>query len=271
MADEYDEYQFADLDAENPESEENAAGEEPKAMKEESSFSNKNLVLRNAIIAVGCLLLLFLIYKVISSFTSKSASLQTVTAPTGTEAPVAAFQPPAPESFQPPASSTPSLPSTSVITEPAPKANQIEAKLSSITNTQQNMQSQVTSMNNQLTGVSNNVNTLMEKMVELNRTIEKLNAQVDTQYRVIEQITIRMQPKKPKQMPANLNNTPMFKYYLQAVIPGRAWLIATNGTTLTVREGTIIQGYGVVKLIDPTQGRVLTSSGKEIRFSQDDS
>ena len=58
---------------------------------------------------------------------------------------------------------------------------------------------------------------------------------------------------------------------MQAVIPGRAWLIANNGSTITVREGTPIPGYGIAKIIDPIKGRVMTSSGKEIRFSQDDS
>ncbi|HAF87135.1 MAG TPA: type IV secretion protein IcmG, partial [Legionellales bacterium] len=60
-------------------------------------------------------------------------------------------------------------------------------------------------------------------------------------------------------------------YYIKAVIPGRAWLIAANGSTLTVSEGTNIKGYGMVKLIDSTQGRILTSSGRVIRFSQQDS
>jgi intracellular multiplication protein IcmG len=61
------------------------------------------------------------------------------------------------------------------------------------------------------------------------------------------------------------------RYNIQAVIPGRAWLIATNGATLTVSQGTAIPGYGIVKLIDPVQGKVTTSSGQIIRFSQEDS
>ena len=60
-------------------------------------------------------------------------------------------------------------------------------------------------------------------------------------------------------------------YYIQAVIPGRAWLIATNGSTLTVREGSTIPGYGIVRKIDPNLGKVFMSTGKVIRFSQLDS
>ena len=60
-------------------------------------------------------------------------------------------------------------------------------------------------------------------------------------------------------------------YYIQAVIPGRAWLVSSQGLTITVREGTSVPGYGIVKLIDPNQGRILTSSGRTITFSQQDS
>jgi len=65
--------------------------------------------------------------------------------------------------------------------------------------------------------------------------------------------------------------TPPAQYFLQAIIPGRAWLISTNGDTVTVREGTRISSYGVVRFIDAKRGRVLTSSGQVIRFSQEDS
>jgi len=33
----------------------------------------------------------------------------------------------------------------------------------------------------------------------------------------------------------------------------------------------LIPGYGAVKLVDPAQGQVLTSTGKVIKFSQLDS
>jgi intracellular multiplication protein IcmG len=109
------------------------------------------------------------------------------------------------------------------------------------------------------------------KMAELNQVITQLNAKLETQSQVIERLTVRTAPKPPKPRVLNGFLNQRLKYYVQAVIPGRAWLIATNGATLTVREGTLISGYGVVKLIDPTQGRVLTSSGRIIRFSQSDS
>ena len=82
---------------------------------------------------------------------------------------------------------------------------------------------------------------------------------------------------KPKPKPVILKSVKRHKkgvvlrYAVKAVIPGRAWLLASNGSTLTVRRGTPIQGYGVVTGIDAVRGYVFTSYRKLIRFSQEDS
>jgi hypothetical protein len=38
-----------------------------------------------------------------------------------------------------------------------------------------------------------------------------------------------------------------------------------------VRQGTQLTNYGEISYIDATKGQVLTSSGRTINFSQDDS
>ena len=48
---------------------------------------------------------------------------------------------------------------------------------------------------------------------------------------------------------------------LRAVIPGRAWLVDTQGRTYTVAEGDVVGNFGKVTQIDSTVGRVMTSSG----------
>ena len=45
-------------------------------------------------------------------------------------------------------------------------------------------------------------------------------------------------------------------YNIQAIIPGRAWLLAANGETLTVTEGDMLRGIGRVSRIDPYDGIV---------------
>jgi intracellular multiplication protein IcmG len=48
---------------------------------------------------------------------------------------------------------------------------------------------------------------------------------------------------------------------LRAVIPGRAWLVDTQGRTYTVTQGDLVGNFGKVVQIDADAGRVITSSG----------
>jgi len=145
----------------------------------------------------------------------------------------------------------------------------LQNRLSALEQGQQNMRSDVTSLSNQLSGISANVTALTTQLEQLNQTISALSSKVEEQSHDIARLTVVRTHKPARPVVRKIIHTK--KYNIQAVIPGRAWLIATNGTTLTVREGTVIPGYGTVRLIDPNQGRVLTSSGQVIRFSQDDS
>lgn len=53
-------------------------------------------------------------------------------------------------------------------------------------------------------------------------------------------------------------------YTVQAIIPGRAWLKAENGETVTVAEGDIIKNYGRITKIDPYDGVVQIDSGGRV-------
>lgn len=53
-------------------------------------------------------------------------------------------------------------------------------------------------------------------------------------------------------------------YSVQAIIPGRAWLKADNGETLTVAEGDVIKGLGRVTKIDPYNGVVEINTGNKV-------
>lgn len=272
--DEYnDEYQLADPDATGSDSMENdvGLGGESKQTKGISA-EHANNIRRNALIVVGVFILVLVFYKVLGAiFSTKEQVIKTSV--TKVSAPIKSSPTPM---------YTPPLPQTSMSelsgTTGAPNANrQVERQLSAVETSQQTMQTEFVAMSNQLSGMNNNVNAILAKMAELNQMIDTLHTQVTMQSHEIDRLTTQAQQRKQmksiKHTKASGVNggSSIPTYYLQAVIPGRAWLIATNGTTLTVREGTLIQGYGMVKLIDPSQGRVLTSTGQVIRFSQDDS
>jgi intracellular multiplication protein IcmG len=57
-----------------------------------------------------------------------------------------------------------------------------------------------------------------------------------------------------------------YAYRLQAAIPGRAWLMRSDGANVTVSLGDKIPGYGTIVGIDPNEGVVQTSSGANIKY-----
>lgn len=55
-------------------------------------------------------------------------------------------------------------------------------------------------------------------------------------------------------------------YYVEAVVPGRAWLQTDHGETITVTVGEEITGLGNVVSIEPATGDVVTTSGEIIKY-----
>ncbi|WP_133134861.1 type IVB secretion system protein IcmG/DotF [Legionella nautarum] len=263
-----DEYQFADLDSMGSDhlgDEEPIAGGEDPGGKQPRQGKN---ILRNALIAVILIVLAMLGYKFFASYwANRKAADETIvpTITTTTQSTPPVETPPV-QAVQPAAAPVETPP-------PQPKVDnsQVTQKLSDLEISQQNVRSEVNSVNSQLGGINSNVNDLSEKIASLNREISVLANKVDQQSNQIAILTERTKPKPPPVRTVVTKPITIPIYYIQAVIPGRAWLIAPNGSTLTVREGTQITGYGVIKLIDPNQGRILTSSGRVIRFSQQDS
>lgn len=172
--------------------------------------------------------------------------------------------------------SQPTQPSINTIQPSVPQSvitvdnSELNKKVTAIELSQENVRSEVGSVSQQVSSVNSNVQNLNNQIASLNQVINNLSTQLAKQTEEINVLMVRTQPKRIVK-PVNTTASPSLVYYIQAVIPGRAWIIATNGSTLTVREGTKIAGYGTVQLIDPLQGRVVTSSGHVIRFSQEDS
>lgn len=252
-----DEYQFADPDAVGANPLDAGQSYDEAVVNHESRVkSGANSVISKAIMVVAILIIALILYKFLGSYFSKPTKV--------IDTPRTEIVPMTIEPIS-------TVPSVSV---PSPTAVAIEPeitqKLSLIDSSQQNLRSEIVSISNQLTGVNTSINALSSQIEQLNRMISALSVRIDEQAGQLDKLTIRNQPKPTKKITHRVM-VPGKKYYIQAVIPGRAWLIAQNGTTLTVREGSEIPGYGTVKLIDPNQGRITTSSGQIIKFSQTDS
>lgn len=271
-----DEYHLSNEDDFNP----TVLDNEPVPLDSESSSAttgkkNINEIKRNALIAVGLVIIVIIIFKLLGSlFTSKPVEKANV--PPVSVSTVEALPPPinTPTQFQSePAVSSANTSELTSVSQTELDGSKITQKLSVLEVSQQTIRSQMMTVNSQLEGVSASVNDLTIKMAALNQMIATLAAKVDQQAQTIALLTTKTARPCPivQKQRVFAPSQPTYTYYIQAVIPGRAWLVASNGATLTVREGTTIAGYGTVKLIDPLSGRVVMSSGRVIRFSQQDS
>lgn len=258
-----DEYKFSELDAVDNDPLSNSGDEFNPDAGGQGQHSDRKDIKRNALIAVGLVIFAMVMYKFIGSFFHKSNDQVAKTAITPITTAVAPAVKPAPVSPPPVKVAEPMPPVTPAVD------NELKQKVSAIELSEQTIRAEVTSVGDQVLTVNNNINSLNTQLSALNQVITDLSNQVAKQSQELNALRACAQPKKIK--PKIRIHVERVIYYLKAVIPGRAWLIGSNGSTLTVREGTKIAGYGTVKLIDSMQGRVLTSSGQIIRFSQEDS
>lgn len=262
--DQNDEYKFVELDGlDNPMMDDSDAKPSASSYARPGGASKKDIK-RNALIAFGLIILAMILYKIFGYlFFHKTEEVATQTP----------MEPPAQIAAQPVQQP---LPQPVINTTPTPQPvirvdnSELTQKVVAVESAQQNVRSEVGAVSQQVATVNNNVQNLNSQIASLNQVITNLSTQLARQTEEINVLMARTQPKRVVKHVSTPATAPLV-YYIQAVIPGRAWIIASNGSTLTVREGTKIPGFGVVRLIDPLSGRVVTSSGRVIRFSQEDS
>lgn len=259
-----EEYQFADIDAPGTD----FMQDDLRGATEEDVAARKNsrgkMIVRNSLIVIVVFLAMMLSYKFIGSiFLDKDKTPVQPSAITALPQPVVDKVEPdvvaqAPVPVEMPVVATPASPVPAEVTR----------RLSALEIGQESMRSDVSSLTTQTLTLQTTVTDLTRKVDELAQTVNTLAAQIERQSEKITLLMVRKVPPRPVHR-VKRHVVPM--YFIQAVIPGRAWLMATNGVSITVREGTKIEGYGRVRLIDSSQGRVLTSSGRVIEFSKQDS
>lgn len=252
-----EEYTFGEFDSMESGNMGGSSSESPEGEPAGQPEGEPKNVKRNALIVVGIVIGIFILYKVAGAFFM------------GNKEPVKPEIPPVVQTAPPP------LPTEVTAPPPIQPAvaqpdNELKQKVSSIESNEQNIKTDVTSLKDQVNTVDTNISNLNAEISKLNQSVTDLTNQVAKQSTII---TMLIEKAKAKHRKPKFTLPPMavIRYNIQAVIPGRAWLIGSNGSTLTVREGTKIPNYGVVRLIDSIQGRVITSSGKVIKFSQADS
>lgn len=271
MADEFhdDEYHFAG------ESEESKFTDEEISSAVVSTTSGVTQLKRIVLIALAGFVVLLAGYKFLGGFFSSSSDKPTQVAKA--PAPKPAVQTPvvvsAPTTPTTP-TVTPQVTSTPVVTT-APQAvptdamtsatgNKILNQMSTLEQASSNARSDINSINSNVTDLKENASELVEEMSEMTKSISQLTQQIKSQQTELLALKKQLTPKKkPKKKVVK----PKMKYYVRALIPGRAWLVSERGTTITVSEGINIQGYGQISGIFPMKGIVTTTSGLTIGYN----
>jgi len=263
-----DEYQFADLDGlgtepVEPFSEESeGSGEEGVSSSPERSRLDPHMMktIKHGLFAVGGLILFLLLYKFVASFLSPSS-----TTPSANKKMSVAMTSPKIE----PMAKTPAP------VQMSDKALiSTDRKVNALEHERTRSNADVSVMRQQLRDVTQSVSDMTASINEVKQSMLMLSEKMEQQSeRMVRLQTIKHTKKRAASSSTHAKKVKkaQTRYVIQAIIPGRAWLMSSKGNTLTVSRGSSVPGYGDVRLINPKVGRVFTSSGRVIQFSKADS
>lgn len=145
-------------------------------------------------------------------------------------------------------------------------------RLARIEKANADLQNQISAMSTQMLTLNSNVSTTAANLKQISDQLAQLATVVQNEAKVSAGIVEKIARQEKMMFGAGnmaMSQQPV-QYFLQAIIPGRAWLISSEGETLTVSRGTPLGSYGRVSFIDAASGRVLTSSGQTILFKPDE-
>lgn len=160
-------------------------------------------------------------------------------------------------------------------TAPAPSVDvdMPRDRLSRLEKEHTDLQAQLSTMSAQMLTLNSNVGTTAANLKQISDQLAQLATAVQNEAKVNSGLIEKMERQEKMMLGSGkmgVSEQPI-QYFLQAIIPGRAWLISSEGETVTVSRGTPLGSYGRVSFIDAASGRVLTSTGQTIIFKPDES
>lgn len=129
---------------------------------------------------------------------------------------------------------------------------------------------QSSTVKNDLEQITRSLKKLNSKLTKLDMDMSKVSENMHANKLMVHKKLQNMEKSmtvsdKPMHSAKEVRDAPA-KYYIQAMIPGRAWIKSKKGSTITVRRGSRIMGYGRITMIDVENGIITTTSGNMIRF-----
>lgn len=133
----------------------------------------------------------------------------------------------------------------------------------------------ISDMQSHLSEVHDQLNSVTAANAQLTQSVSALTAQVATLTAAVQETTQKLAAITAKPMMGMKKSAyhPMpVIYVLKALVPGRAWLIGSNGISINVAVGNYVSPYyGSIRTIDAMNGQVVTTSGKVITYGSNDS
>lgn len=138
------------------------------------------------------------------------------------------------------------------------------------------LQTQNANLSDQLSQLSNSSTALNQQVDTLSATLSAMSEQVRYLTQVQQQEALKAKAAKVHAHNAKVKKrhaevkrwTAKPKYYIEALIPGRAWLKSVDGETITAQVGDTLPVYGRILTIDVKRGVLTTSSGKIVRYAE---
>ncbi|MDA8561922.1 hypothetical protein N9L02_02275 [Gammaproteobacteria bacterium] len=113
-------------------------------------------------------------------------------------------------------------------------------------------------------------NLVRNKIDEMSKRINRMESNLEQITKLLKQSASRSNKQQTGRLESVMlaqgtsSRVPKNIYSVQAIIPGRAWLKADSGDTVTVAEGDTLRDYGRVNKIDPYDGVVEIDTGNKI-------
>ena len=134
------------------------------------------------------------------------------------------------------------------------------AEIKSLQNNNQQLAKQLEQVSSQLNQLGQTVGSLHGEVGQLGQQVVEIGQQKKAQN--ADAADSNFSASQQRAPAANINS----KYYVEAVVPGRAWLEGPDNHTLTVAVGDELPGLGMVTGIDPYTGNITMSSGQTIKY-----
>lgn len=266
------EYQFNDAEDATFEPASEAAGAsqpDDSGRKKRSSTSKALITLIILVVAA------FIVYKIFTFFAAPKIKATTAMVPiTSTIQKSTKATKPAPTIAQQLAPTTTTQATEQVPTPVVSDAEQTRQTMSNLVKAVGDVQSSSNDINAKLTQNDSRMNSLEQQIADLNNSLSQLHdGLLNVQANLVQTQALEKQIKYYKQQLNVLTARKIRlkkQYFVQAVVPGRAWLRGADGTATTVAVDDSLPGYGKIKSIDPYSGTVTTSTGVKIYYGLDE-